>query len=89
MRWVAKATPRPLYLRERPGTPCIGGWVGLRTGLEGCGKSRPSPGFDYRTVQPVASRYTDYAIPALQVQDFWKKFICTSKGNEQEAGIAL
>ena len=24
----------------------------------------PTPGFDTRTVQPVASRYTDWAIPA-------------------------
>jgi hypothetical protein len=24
----------------------------------------PSPGFDPRTLQPVASRYTEYAIPA-------------------------
>ena len=32
---------------------------GPRSGLEGYGKSRPPPGFD-----PVASRYTDYAIPA-------------------------
>ena len=31
---------------ERPGTRCIGGWVGPRTGLDGCGKSRPPPGFD-------------------------------------------
>ena len=54
------ATPRPLYPRERPGTHCIGGWVGLR-----CGKSRPPPGFDAGTVQPVASRYTDWVIPAL------------------------
>ena len=44
---------------ERPGTHCIGGWVGLRAGLDGCGKSRPLLGFDPRTVQPVASRYTD------------------------------
>ena len=28
------------------------------------GKTSPSPGLDPRTVQPVASRYTDYAIPA-------------------------
>ena len=32
-----------------------------RTGLDRCGKSRAPPGFDPRTVQPVASRYTDYA----------------------------
>jgi hypothetical protein len=53
--------PAALLLRERPGTHCIGGWVGPRTGLDGCGKSRPSPGFDPRAVQPVASRYTDCA----------------------------
>ena len=28
-------------------------------------KISPLPGFDPRTVQPVASRYTDCAIPAL------------------------
>jgi hypothetical protein len=47
--------------RERPGTHCTGGWVGPRAGLDRCGKSRPPPGFDPRAVQPVASRYTDYA----------------------------
>ena len=35
--------------------------MGPRAGLDRCGKSRPPPGFDPRTVQPVASRYTDYA----------------------------
>ena len=45
--------------RERLGTNCIGGWVGPRAGLDGCGKSRPPPAFDPRTVQPVANRYTD------------------------------
>ena len=28
------ATPRPLYPRERPGTHCVGGWVGPRAGLD-------------------------------------------------------
>ena len=32
--------------------------MGPRTGLDGCGKSQPPPGFDPRTVQPVASRHT-------------------------------
>jgi hypothetical protein len=36
--------------------------VGPRAGLDVCGKSRLAPGFDPRTVQPAASRYTDYAI---------------------------
>ena len=30
-------------------------------------KISPTPGFDPRTVQPVASRYTDWAIPVTQV----------------------
>ena len=33
--------PAALYPRERPGTHGIGGWVGPRVGLDGCGKSRP------------------------------------------------
>jgi hypothetical protein len=35
--------------------------VGPRAGLDRCGKAGPPPGFDPRTVQPVASRYIDYA----------------------------
>ena len=56
--------PAAPYPREKLGTHCIGGWVGLRAGLDRCGKSRPPQGFDPRTVQPVASRYTVYAIAA-------------------------
>ena len=50
-----------LYPQERAGGHCTGGWVGPRAGLHGCGKSRPPPGFDPRTVQPVAIRCTDWA----------------------------
>ena len=65
---MANATPRPLYPRERPGTHCIGGCVGPRACLDGCGKSRPhTPGFDPRTVQPVTSRCTHWAIPVHEV----------------------
>ena len=34
-------------------------WWAVRAGLDGCRKSRPPPEFDPRTLQPVASRYTD------------------------------
>jgi len=44
MGWVVNATLRPLYPRERPCSHCIGGWVGPRAGLDGCGKSRPPAG---------------------------------------------
>jgi hypothetical protein len=43
------------------GTGSFPEWVGLRDGLDRCGKSRPS-GIRPRTFQPIASRYTDYAI---------------------------
>ena len=64
MGWVFNATTRPFYPRKRPGTHCIGGWVGPTAGLDGCGKSRLLPGFDPRTAQPVSNHYTYSAVPA-------------------------
>ena len=51
--------PAALPPGKRPDTHCTRGWVGPRAGLDGCGQSRPPPGFDPRTVHPLASRYTD------------------------------
>jgi hypothetical protein len=45
--------PAALPPVKRPGIHCTGGWVGPRDSLDWCGKSRPSPGFDPRTFQPV------------------------------------
>jgi hypothetical protein len=45
-----------LHHRERSGTHCNGSWVGARAGLDWRGIL--TPGFDRRTVHPVASRYT-------------------------------
>ena len=42
MWWVVNATPLPTYPRERPGTHCIGGWVGKRAGLDWREKSHPT-----------------------------------------------
>jgi hypothetical protein len=39
--WVVSTTHRPLYPQEILGTHCTGGWVGPRTGLDVCEKSRP------------------------------------------------
>ena len=72
MGWVVNVTPRPLYPQDRPGTLYVRGWVGPRAGLDRCGKCRPPPGFDPRTVQPVASRCTDWAIA---VQQAYKKYV--------------
>jgi hypothetical protein len=63
---VVNATAQSLYTLERDRVPnCTGGWVTTSAGLDGCGKSGPLLGFDPWTVQPVRSRYSEYAIAAL------------------------
>jgi hypothetical protein len=58
--------PQLLYAQERDLVPILQetGWAPgpVWTGVENFG---PPPGFDPQTIQPVASRYTDWAIPAL------------------------
>jgi len=61
---VVKVTKRPLYPPGKTRHPMysrLGGPQG-RPGM--VRKISTPPGFDTRTVQPVASPYTDYAIPA-------------------------
>jgi len=73
-RWgrVVNATLRLLFFQERPGTQCVGGWLGSRAGLGECGKSRLPPGFDPWIVQPRASRYTDCA--SWRIYPFYELF---------------
>ena len=58
---MANAKRRQIYTQERD--PVEGGGVGPRAGVDWCGKS-PPPGFELRTIQSIASRYTDWAITA-------------------------
>jgi hypothetical protein len=59
--WVVSTTLRPLYSRKDP--------LPLNNRLDGpvrtARRSRPLLGFDRGTIQPVASRYADYAILAV------------------------
>jgi len=55
--------PAALLPRKRPPVQFIGGgWMGLGASLDGYGKS--PTGVKTRTVQPVESPCTNYAIPA-------------------------
>jgi hypothetical protein len=59
-----------ITLRERaPGTHSIG-WVGPRTGVDDVGRKKilPLPGLELRPLGRRASRYTECAIPALQLE---------------------
>ena len=51
--------PAVLTQGKKPGTYCIGGWVGPRAGLKGCGKSR-----QHRDSIPGPSNPGRIAIPA-------------------------
>ena len=57
---------------KRPGIYFIGGWVGRS---ERVWKISPLLGFDPKTVQPVASRCTDWVIPAQELS-FLRTLIC-------------
>ena len=77
-----RLAPAALPPVKRAGSHCTGGWVGPRAGLDECGKSRPPPGFDPRTVQAVASRYTDWAIAAHSDVTLYRKTVRTERQND-------
>jgi hypothetical protein len=60
--------PAALPLGKRPGTQFIGGWVSPGESLDRGEKPRLPPGLAPRTVQPVASLYTNWTIAAHKYQ---------------------
>jgi hypothetical protein len=75
---VTSSTPRPLYSRGKsPSTHWIGSWVNPRTGLDGVKKRNILHTLEIAllrsAVQPVASRCTDCAIPALNIMNILMK----------------
>jgi len=59
--WGVRVTPLPLFTPGKDPVPIVQevGWTQVRSGQ--VRKISPPPGFEPRTVQPVASRYTDWA----------------------------
>ena len=56
---MVSSTPRPHFTPGRiPGTHFTGGWVGLRAGLDRCGKSHP-----HRDSIPARLARSSVAIP--------------------------
>jgi hypothetical protein len=67
MGWVINATLRPLYPEERDRVPILREAGSVPGSVwTGAGNLTP-PGFDPQTVQAVASRCTDRAIPPHNV----------------------
>jgi len=53
-----------------------------KAGLDGCGRSRPPPGSDPRTVQPVAGRYPT----TLSRPNYWRSVLVLSWLNADLCG---
>ena len=58
--WVVSSTPRPILPSGKPRYPFYRRMGGPQ-GRSGRAENLTPPGFDPRTVQPVVSRYTDWA----------------------------
>jgi len=68
MRVVANAMPRPPYPWKRGPVPTVWDAVGNQSQNRwGCKRTRPQLGFNPWIIQPVVSRYTDCAVPALLI----------------------
>ena len=75
--WGVSVTPRPLFTPGKTRYPLyrrLGGPQGRSGQVR---KISPPPGFDPRTVQPVASRYTDWATRPTECHVDWRKLTCT------------
>jgi hypothetical protein len=86
---------RALYARERDPVLIVQGLGGPQDWPGRMWKISPSPGFDPRAIQPVPSRYTDWANPVhtqiliadwIQVY-FLSPFILARKGKNQTIQI--
>ena len=60
MGMVGQRHPPAALPPKRPGTHCIGGWLGLRAGLDRCGKSSPPTGM--RSPNPPARSQSLYLL---------------------------
>jgi hypothetical protein len=67
--WGVSVTPRPLFTPGKDPVPIVqeAGWPQGRS--EQVWKISPPPGFDPQTVQPVASRYTNYTNWPTDIED--------------------
>jgi hypothetical protein len=75
--WGVSVTPRPLFFPGKDTVPIVqeARYQGRSWQVR---KISPPPGFDPRTVQPVASRYTDWATrPTMDWYIY--EFVCASR----------
>jgi hypothetical protein len=74
MGWVVNATTRPFTLGKETWYPLYRKLDGSQGQSGRVRKISSPPGFDPRTVQPVANRYTEYVILALRLKGVSYRF---------------
>jgi len=90
-RWGVIVMPRPLFAPGKDPVPVVqeAGWAPgpVWTGAENLASL---PGFDTRTVQPVASRYTDWATRPFNIMRtrhnimlYWHCLFCCTQINRR------
>jgi len=80
---VPRHAPAPLPPERRPGTFCVGGWLGPGTGLDWCEKSRPN----WDTI-PGPSSLQRVAIPITVSREqvmAWRT--CKNLGRQRHYGL--
>jgi hypothetical protein len=75
--------PGALPPGNRPGTHCVGDWVGPRAGLDGCGKSRPPTGIGSpdRPARSESLYRLSYAGPSIlhKIMDNYSDLNCNTR----------
>jgi hypothetical protein len=64
---ILESLPADFASVKYPGTLSVGGCVGISRTRRFCGRKKSPPGFEDRTVQAVAIRYTNYAVQSAAV----------------------
>jgi hypothetical protein len=77
IRWCHAAAV--LRQRRDPVPTVQEAWLALGAGLDGSGTISPPPAFEPWIVQPVTSRYTDWAIPPANLDAIYIHFWGNSK----------
>ena len=89
MGWRVSNTLRPVFTLRKDPVPILqeAGWAPgpVLTGSE----ISPSPGFNPRTVQPVASRYTNWAISARPVRKYYLINVAVITSNNKGKAVQL
>ena len=87
--WVVNATPRHLYARKETRYALYRRLGGTQSRCGRVCKISPPPGFDRRTVHPVASRYTDLRYPGPREYSRFHETQCRLNAKDNQMNYSI